>query len=290
MPKFATHALAWCPDTSLYVVRVPEQAGIRAVVFGDAPTLSPDSREWFAWLATPTSFAFAGKEGRFTARRETRQRGEDYWVAYQRVGGKLRKKYLGKPGELTAEKLENAARSFNAHECTQSVSPFPKAASAPLPSNAWALIPDQALHTDIGLAPKGPPYDDTFWLPDRSHFPLVAPTKERCPIHPTACWHLRDPSGQAWCTHPTCWRRYNLMRLGELIQYHHLLGCDRDTFIAPGVESWTLYATQQDDAHIEFSLRQAIFYCTNLDLHLPDLSENARLHAPVYDAWKEALP
>jgi len=139
---------------------------------------------------------------------------------------------------------------------------------------------------DIGKAPKAPPYDDTFWLPDRSHFPLVQPTKERCPLHPTACWLLRDPNGQAWCTHPTCWRRYNLMRLGGLINYHVLLGCDRDTFIATGVESWATYACEQDDARIEFSLRQAITYCMNLDLQLPDLSDDARLHAPAYDAWK----
>ncbi len=103
---------------------------------------------------------------------------------------------------------------------------------------------------DIGKAPKAPPYDDTHWIPDRSHFPLVQPTKERCPIHPTACWLLRDPSGQAWCTHLTCWRRYNLKRLGALVNYHCLLGCDRDTFIAAGAESWAIYANEKDDAHI----------------------------------------
>jgi len=152
--------------------------------------------------------------------------------------------------------------------------------------HAWELIPQQVMDIDIGKAPKAPPYDDTHWIPDRSHFPLVQPTKERCPIHPTACWLLRDPSGQAWCTHPTCWRRYNLMRLGALVNYHYLLGCDRDTFIATGAESWATYACKQDDARIEFSLRQAITYCLNLDLQLPDLSDDSRLHAPVYDAWK----
>ena len=153
-------------------------------------------------------------------------------------------------------------------------------------SPAWELIPEQVMDIDIGKAPKAPPYDDTFWLPDRSHFPLVQPTKERCPIHPTARWLLQDPSGQAWCTHPTCWRRYTLMRLGGLINYHCLLGCDRDTFSAAGGESWATYVNEKDDAHIEFSLRQAMLYCMNLDLQLPDLSEDARLHAPLYDAWK----
>lgn len=76
------------------------------------------------------------------------------------------------------------------------------------------------------------------------------------------------------------------MRLGALVNYHHLLGYNRDTFIAPGAEPWAAYANEKDDTHIEFSLRQAIFYCTNLDLQLPDLSEDTRLHALTYDAWK----
>jgi hypothetical protein len=77
------------------------------------------------------------------------------------------------------------------------------------------------------------------------------------------------------------------MRLGALVQYHYLLGCDRsDTYIATGAESWIVYACEKDDARIEFSLRQAITYCTNLDLQLPDMSDDARLHAPLYDAWK----
>src|SRR5260370_25033805 len=73
--------------------------------------------------------------------------------------------------------------------------------------HAWELIPGQVMHIDIGKAPKAPPYDDTFWLPDRSHFPLVQPTKEPCPFHPTPRWLLRHPSEQASSTHPTCCRR-----------------------------------------------------------------------------------
>jgi hypothetical protein len=189
----------------------------------------------------------------------------------------LRKRYLGRTCDLTAEKLEATARSMCAEPASSTCTDAPK---------AWELIPQSVMDIDIGKVPKGTPYDDTFWIPNRSHFPLVQQTKERCPIHPTACWLLRDPSGQAWCTYPTCWRRYNLMRLGGLINYHCLLGCDRDTFIATGAESWATYACEQDDAHIEFSLRQAMLYCMNLDLPLPDLSDAARLHAPVYDAWK----
>jgi len=288
MPKPAAHMLTWCQETATYTVRDPEHDRTLAAIFGDALMFTPESQEWFAWLASIPSFAFEGRAGRFTARRETKQRGESDWIAYQRCDGKLLKKYLGRTSDLTAEKLEATANSMRARPTSSPCADAPKA-SPPVPTiapHAWELIPGQVMDIDIGRAPKAPPYDDTFWLPDRSHFPLVQPTKERCPIHPTARWLLRDPSGQAWCTHPTCWRRSTLMRLGGLLNYHYLLGCDRDTFIATGAESWATYASEQDDAHIEFSLQQAMLYCLNLDLQLPNLSEDARLHALPYDAWK----
>lgn len=287
MPKPAAHALTWCPDTSSYTVRDTEHDGtLAALLGGETLTLLPDSQEWFAWLASIPSFAFKGRAGRFTARCECKQRGERYWIAYQRIEGKLLKRYLGKTDDLTATKLEETAGSIS------SARPAPPActdASAMLPpmlTSASYVFPEWVMAIDIGQTPKGPPYDDTFWLPDRSHFPLVQPTKERCPIHPTACWLQHDPTGQAWCTHPTCWWRYNLMRLGALVNYHRMLGYNNDTFIATGAEFWAAYANEKDDTHIEFSLRQTVFYCTNLDLQLPDLSENARLHVVTYDAWK----
>jgi hypothetical protein len=285
MPKPTAHALTWCPDTATYMVRDPEHERTLAAVFGDVRTLTPESQDWFAWLAAIPSFAFVGKTGRFTARRETKQRGESYWIAYQRVDGRLLKRYLGKTCDLTAKKLEDVADAIAARP-TPSTSTDAPAMLPPAPVIAPAAFPEQVMGVDIGQAPKGPPYDDTFWLPDRSHFPLVKPTKERCPIHPSARWLQRDPTDQAWCSHATCWRRYNLMRLAALVNYHHLLGDGRDTFIAAGAQSWAAYANEKDDAQIEFSLRQAIFYCMNLDLQLPDLSEHARLLGPVYDAWK----
>ena len=69
------------------------------------------SAQWFAWLQTATTFYYnGGSSGTFTARRETRQRGGDYWLAYRQRGGVLRKMYLGKPEALTAVCLAEAAR------------------------------------------------------------------------------------------------------------------------------------------------------------------------------------
>jgi LuxR family maltose regulon positive regulatory protein len=50
------------------------------------------SQEWVAWLQQPSStvFRFEDRAARFTARREL-QRGREYWYAYRRQGGRLRK-------------------------------------------------------------------------------------------------------------------------------------------------------------------------------------------------------
>jgi len=63
----------------------------RGPIFGDPLTLTPESQEWFMWLASIPSFA--GRAGRFTARREAKQR--------------------RKTCDLTAEKLEATSRSMS---------------------------------------------------------------------------------------------------------------------------------------------------------------------------------
>src|SRR5690349_5147481 len=44
---------------------------------------------WFAWLEGADSFAYEDSGGRFTARKEPRQRGGWYWKAYRKLAGKL---------------------------------------------------------------------------------------------------------------------------------------------------------------------------------------------------------
>jgi hypothetical protein len=36
----------------------------------------PESPSWFAWLDQVSSFAFSGKSGRYTARKEAKERGD----------------------------------------------------------------------------------------------------------------------------------------------------------------------------------------------------------------------
>jgi hypothetical protein len=69
------------------------------------------SADWFDWLELrdTRSFAFEGVNGRFTARKENKQRGSAYWYAYRWINGKTAKAYLGTSSKLTREKLNEVA-------------------------------------------------------------------------------------------------------------------------------------------------------------------------------------
>jgi LuxR family maltose regulon positive regulatory protein len=84
---------------------------LQGTAAGGAAGLAVGSPAWFAWLADDTarSFSFRSPAGAYTARKERRQRGGAYWVAYRTAAGRLHKVYLGKAEELTAERLALAA-------------------------------------------------------------------------------------------------------------------------------------------------------------------------------------
>ena len=73
-----------------------------------------DSAAWFAWLAAETTDRFSYGlfdphlgyiVGWMTVRKERRQRGSAYWVAYRRVEGHVRKVYLGHSEAVTSRRL-----------------------------------------------------------------------------------------------------------------------------------------------------------------------------------------
>ena len=87
----------------------------------------PDSRipldppAWLRWLEAPTTTRFTYPVfdpgggyivGFMTVRKERRQRGGHYWVAYRRCQGRLRKGYLGASVRLTQARLDELARQF----------------------------------------------------------------------------------------------------------------------------------------------------------------------------------
>ncbi len=80
-----------------------------------------DTPAWFTWLdaGTTTSFSYPVYDhahgyidGFMTVRKEARQRGTGYWVAYRRCGGQLRKAYLGATAALTQAALDTIAQAF----------------------------------------------------------------------------------------------------------------------------------------------------------------------------------
>ena len=88
---------------------------------GTERTARLDTPVWWLWLEAPStrSFAYPIYDGQvgyirgfMTVRKEQRQRGSNYWVAYRRVGGRLRKIYLGRSSELTQRQLAVIAERF----------------------------------------------------------------------------------------------------------------------------------------------------------------------------------
>lgn len=80
-----------------------------------ASTIALDSAEWFSWVADEghCSFHFRHPDGEFTARKERKQRGSAYWVAYRQVQNRLYKRYIGKPDALTAAHLATVAAEIS---------------------------------------------------------------------------------------------------------------------------------------------------------------------------------
>jgi hypothetical protein len=83
---------------------------------GDVPSgcVQLDSAAWFGWLAAETTTRFSYPlfdphlgyiVGWMTVRKERRQRGSEYWVAYRRRDGHVRKVYLGHSEAVTTERL-----------------------------------------------------------------------------------------------------------------------------------------------------------------------------------------
>ncbi len=78
-----------------------------------------DSTAWFAWLdaASTSGFAYPLFDlqvgyivGWMSVRKERKQRGGEYWVAYRRYEGHLRKAYLGNSRVVTAAHLAQIAQ------------------------------------------------------------------------------------------------------------------------------------------------------------------------------------
>lgn len=106
---------------------------------GEILKLTLGSGDWFAWLETASRFAYPVAVGAtaeafitLTVRREAKQRGGRYWVAYAKDrAGKLHKVYAGKSATLNQERLETVGQLM-LEKLTVSY-PTPKAHSVQAP-------------------------------------------------------------------------------------------------------------------------------------------------------------
>jgi hypothetical protein len=89
-----------------YVVLCPKQ--------GLLP-FEPESPEWFAWLATLSSFRFVGKQGRLTAHREVERVPAGAWRAHRKIRNHTYNVRLGSTQALTIAALEQAAAALQAY-------------------------------------------------------------------------------------------------------------------------------------------------------------------------------
>ena len=106
MPKAAAATLLWSPERERYEWQRRSE--------NSSSPVSPEDDLGFLRLVDGSSFAFQGKHGRLTLRKESRLYGEGYWYAYRSQGRRTRKKYLGRTPDLTIARLEDITEALNA--------------------------------------------------------------------------------------------------------------------------------------------------------------------------------
>jgi LuxR family maltose regulon positive regulatory protein len=106
MPKAATSSVIWREDRGTYEWRDQDDSSPRP--------LPADEGSAIGQFLRGSSFAFQGKHGRLTLRKEARTYGEGYWYAYRNQGHQVRKKYVGRTADLTIVRLEDIAEAFTA--------------------------------------------------------------------------------------------------------------------------------------------------------------------------------
>ena len=89
-----------------YVLICPEEGELH---------ITPDSPEWFAWLASLSSFRFVGQAGHFSARRGYNQRPNRGWYAQRGIHQKNYSKYIGVSEHITTDRLEQIAAHFQSY-------------------------------------------------------------------------------------------------------------------------------------------------------------------------------
>jgi len=77
--------------------------------------ITPDSTEWFAWLASLSSFRFVGQVGHFSARRGYNRRPNRSWYAQRTIHQRYHSKYIGVSEDVTIDRLEHIAADLQSY-------------------------------------------------------------------------------------------------------------------------------------------------------------------------------
>ena len=137
MPQQTAYILTWCQNDQVYHVSAGQGHNILNMV--------PESPAWESWLHSISSFAFRGKTGSYTARKEHRGRGEGYWYAYVRLAGKVTKRYLGPSTGLTLARLEQVAQELAAQQLAKGEDEQDLARESLASPSLVAILPRDAL-------------------------------------------------------------------------------------------------------------------------------------------------
>lgn len=149
MPKLAAHRVTWDPQARAY--QVSEKTGSHTTSW----LMHGESQQWSDWLSTVSSFAFESRDGhRFTARKETRTGEHLYWIAYQRVGKRLARKYVGLPNQMTLPRLEEVARVLSSQDQPMSVPSAGQTASQKVDQGKYVLSPCEIPPVSQTLVPR----------------------------------------------------------------------------------------------------------------------------------------
>jgi hypothetical protein len=115
MPAFACHPtekrnrlipLIEYGARGCYVLICPEEGELY---------ITPDSPEWFTWLASLSSFRFVGQAGHFSARRGYNRRPNRCWYAQRTIHQRYHSKYIGVSEYVTIDRLEHIAADLQSY-------------------------------------------------------------------------------------------------------------------------------------------------------------------------------
>jgi hypothetical protein len=68
-------------------------------------TIRLDTPDWLSWLANGHTFAFENQGESFTVRCETRNGRGQFWSAFKKISGRLKKIYIGTSDKVTHARL-----------------------------------------------------------------------------------------------------------------------------------------------------------------------------------------